>query len=433
MQEQHFTYSRRRFLQQGLMFASSTAVPVFVERSAFAMMQDEGALTSSRPGVPEDRVLVIVELTGGNDGLNTVVPFGSAEYYQLRPGLAVPSPVAPGDSDPRSRALVLDLSAGLGLHPSLERFKRLYDNGFASVVQGVGYPNPNRSHFASMDIWHTARTRGAGNGWIGRCFDSVGGGTPVTDGEVALGRTAPLALIGEDQKPITFETADMFRWQGGDLHEALNRPYERITRADLADDVDPDSQLAFLVRTTRDAQLASDRIRAAVEKTPMVSYPRTLLARQLSMVGAMIRDEMKTRVYYVSLSGFDTHANQAGRHSNLLRQLGDALYAFQLDLQAQGNSERVLTMVFSEFGRRVAQNASGGTDHGTAAPVYLVGDMVRPGLLGVHPSMSSLDQGDLVFNLDFRCVYAAILEDWMGVDATEVLGRQYKKARILGT
>ena len=149
------------------------------------------------------------------------------------------------------------------------------------------------------------------------------------------------------------------------------------------------------------------------------------------MVSAMIRDGMRTRVYYVSLGGFDTHANQAGRHANLLRQLGDALHAFHLDLQAQSNSGRVLTMVFSEFGRRVAQNASGGTDHGTAAPVYLVGDMVRPGLLGVHPSMSNLDQGDLVFNLDFRCMYASILEDWMGVDATEVLGRQYKRAKIL--
>ena len=414
------------------MFASSSAVPLFIERSARAMMQEDGALTSSQPGAGEDRVLVIVELTGGNDGLNTVVPFGSAEYYKLRPGLAVPSPAEVGEADPRNRALVLDISSGLGLHPSMERFKRLYDNGFASIVQGVGYPNPNRSHFASMDIWHTARTRGASNGWIGRCFDSMGGGTPVTDGEVAIGRAAPLALIGAIQKPITFETADMFRWQGGELHESLDEPYEQITRAGAPDDVDANSQLAFLMRTTRDAQLASDRIRAAVAKTPLVSYPRSPLARQLSMVSAMIRDEMKTRVYYVSLGGFDTHANQAGRHGNLLRQLGDALYAFHLDLQAQSNSGRVLTMVFSEFGRRVAQNASGGTDHGTAAPVYLVGDMVRPGLLGVHPSMSNLDQGDLVFNLDFRCVYASILEDWMGVDATEVLDREYKKAKILG-
>ncbi len=218
---------------------------------------------------------------------------------------------------------------------------------------------------------------------------------------------------------------------GEDLHPALEDPYRAINRSGALPGIDPDSQLGFLMRTALDTQISSDRIRAAVAKAPLVEYPRGRLGQQLRIVAAMIRDELATRVYYVSMSGFDTHANQSGQHANLLRRAGDALNAFYRDLKAQRSSDRVLTMVFSEFGRRVSQNASGGTDHGTAAPMYLVGDMVRPGLLGGHPSLTSLNQGDLVFNVDFRCVYAAILEDWMGTPARQILGRDYRKAKIL--
>jgi len=151
----------------------------------------------------------------------------------------------------------------------------------------------------------------------------------------------------------------------------------------------------------------------------------------LQIVGAMIRDEMPTRVYYVSLGGFDTHANQIGGHTNLLRQVGDSLNSFYKDMKAQGNSERVMTMVFSEFGRRVGQNASGGTDHGTAAPMYLMGDMIKPGLLGNHPSLTDLDQGDLKFNVDFRSIYSAVLGSWMGANAKEILGGDYRAANVL--
>jgi uncharacterized protein (DUF1501 family) len=422
------TYTRRIFLQRGLSFASlATTAPLFIQRSALGMLQPAGL--SSHPGVPEDRVLVVVQLGGGNDGLNTVVPYGNDAYYKARPNLAVP---APGRGTARQpAALQVDGSRGIGLHPSFSGFKELIDEGAACVVQGVGYPNPNRSHFTSMDIWHTADTNAKGYGWIGRYVDCTCKGTPGPEQTVAIGRTAPLALQGALQKPVTFETPELFRWMGEDLHPALEEPYQQINRTGTLGRVDPDSQMGFLMRTALDAQVSSDRIRAAVAKRPLVQYPRTALAGQLRTVASMIRADMSTRVYYVSFGGFDTHAGQAGRHSNLLRQTGDALNAFYRDLKAQGANERVLTMVFSEFGRRVGANASGGTDHGTAAPMYFVGDMVKPGLLGRHPSLTNLDNGDLVFNVDFRSVYAAVLEDWMGTPSEQVLGRAYRKAVIL--
>lgn len=429
-------FTRRMFIRRGVTFASLAATaPAFIERSAWAMALPDGAALASQAGVPEDRVLVVVQLGGGNDGLNTVIPFGSPAYYRGRPSIAVPAP-RDGTAD-RPGALAIDDARGIGLHPNLADFKTLLDDGVASIVQGVGYPNPNRSHFTSMDIWHTAHESAKGDGWLGRYFDNACAGGPVQDASIAIGRTAPLALHGRVQKPVSFESARLFRWRGSELHPALAAPYDRINRAGTLDGIEPDlepgDQLGFLMRTALDTQLSSERIRGAVAKTPLVTYPRGPLAGQLRLVAAMIRDGMKTRVYYVSLGGFDTHASQAGRHANLLRQVGSALRAFHKDLAAQGNSGRVLTMAFSEFGRRVAQNASGGTDHGTAAPMYLVGDMIRPGLLGEHPSLTDLDDGDLRFGVDFRSVYAAVLEDWMGADAAAVLGRTYRKARIIET
>jgi uncharacterized protein (DUF1501 family) len=282
-----------------------------------------------------------------------------------------------------------------------------------------------------MDIWHTADTDATGTGWLGRYYDNQCCGSPEADHAVSIGREAPLALVGTAHKPISFESADLFRWIGADLHDDLDQPYQRINRSGAADGVEPDSQMAFLMRTALDAQVSSDRIREAVSRRPLVPYPGGGLSQQLQMVAAMIRAELSTRVYYVTLGGFDTHAGQANPHSQLLRQLGDSLNAFYKDLKAQGNTSRVLTMVFSEFGRRVSQNASGGTDHGTAAPMYLVGDMVKAGLLGQHPSLTNLDQGDLKFNVDFRSIYTGVLSDWMRAPAGEILGGQYRKAEII--
>ena len=201
------TFTRRLFLQHGMTLASMAATaPLFIQRSALGMMQPDGSPLSSQPGVPEDHILVVVQLGGGNDGLNTVIPYGDRQYYNARPNLAIPAP------DRQSGALRLDGARGIGLHPNLTGLKELMDEGVASIVQGVGYPNPNRSHFTSMDIWHTADTSAKGYGWIGRYFDSTCNGTPVPEGAVAVGRSTPLAMQGAIQKPVTFETADLFRW-----------------------------------------------------------------------------------------------------------------------------------------------------------------------------------------------------------------------------
>ena len=414
-------FTRRLFLQRGCALASLAAtVPCFIERSALGMLGDP--LLSSNPGVPDERILVIVQLGGGNDGLNTVVPFGSDDYFRARPQIGIRGPGA-APQNGQAAALALDGARGLGLHPNLAGLKELYDEGLLSVIQGVGYPNPNRSHFTSMDIWQTGRLDAKGSGWIGRYFDNTCNGTPKPEAAIAIGRNAPLALEGDVQKPIAFENASLFRWNGQDLHGSLKDPYDTLNRTGsggFASD-SADTQKAFLMRTALDAQVSSDRIRAAVAKQPLVPYPGHGLANQLKMIAAMIRDGMPTRVYYASMGGFDTHGGQLGTHANLMRQLGESVLAFQRDLKEQRNDARVTTMVFSEFGRRVKQNASGGTDHGTAAPMFLVGPSVKPGVWGNHPSLTDLDQGDLKFGVDFRSVYASLLEDWMKTPSEKVL------------
>ncbi|KAA0213944.1 MAG: DUF1501 domain-containing protein [Leptolyngbya sp. PLA3] len=435
-------YTRRDFLNSSLILASAAfTVPSFIQRSAYALPQP-GAGLASIPGVPEDRVLVVVQLSGGNDGLNTVIPYLDDTYYRVRPSLGL------------ARDQVLSLAgangADVGLHRALEQIKSLYDNGQCAVVQGVGYPNPNRSHFKSMDIWHTAETSGTGDGWLGRYVDAEccgygkgesgtpDGSAPVqikaVEPPVSIGRTAPLALMGRTTKPVSFETADLFRWTGQDVHKDLLDPYRTISERPVPAEVDEHSTAAFLMRTSMDAQIASDSIRRAVSASPLVQYPNSDLARQLEMVSKMIRAGMKTRVYYVNHGGFDTHSGQGGpfgRHANLLQQFAEAIGAFYRDLERQGNAARVLTMSFSEFGRRVAQNASQGTDHGTAAPMFLFGPMVAAGVIGSHPSLTDLDQGDLKYGLDFRSVYAGILEDWLVADSTIVLEDTFRPAKVI--
>lgn len=423
---QNTPFTRRLFLQRGCALASLAAtVPCFIERSALGVLGNP--LLSSNPGVPDHRILVVVQLGGGNDGLNTVIPYGDPAYFNARPQIAVQAPGGTGNTV----ALQLDQNAGIGLHPAMTSLKELYDEGLVSVVQGVGYPNPNRSHFTSMDIWQTGRLDAKGSGWIGRYFDATCNGTPIPEGSVAVGRTAPLAMEGNIQKPISFENPALFRWLGEDLHSSMKDPYDAINRAGSLAGTPAETQKDFLMRTALDAQVASERILAAVAKQPLVRYPDHALARQLRTVGAMIRDGMPTRVYYATMGGFDTHSGQAGRHGQLLRQVSESVAAFQRDLKEQGNAERVVTLVFSEFGRRVKQNGSGGTDHGTAAPVFVIGAGVKPGVVGRHPSLVDLDQGDLKFGVDFRSVYASLLGDWMKAPADKILRGQFASAGVV--
>jgi len=406
--------NRRDFFQRGLAFGSVLLLP----RLAWA----EGA--KKTPGA---RTLVMLHLRGGNDGLNTVVPYRDDAYYRARPALAV------GKTD----VLSIDRKLDVGLHPQLDGLKSLYDDGLMGIVQGVGYPNPNRSHFASMDIWHSADMDGGhGTGWVGRAMDHVTGGDTSGDNAlctICVGREAPMAAEGRHIKPIAFERAELFRWVGSDLHPLLGKQYDRFNRAGALDEIPEDSQAAFVMRTALDAQIASDKVRAAASKGAQTPFPRDPLSRQFESVCSMIRAGLPTRVYYVALGGFDTHAGQSGRHANLMRQFGGAMKAFYDELKAQGNDSRVLTVAFSEFGRRVKQNASQGTDHGCAGPMFTFGPMAKPGVYGTHPSLTKLDQGDLVYTTDFRSVYASVIEQWMQADSVKVLGGKFKPAAILET
>lgn len=413
-------YTRRQFLHAGLAMVSTvSSVPIFLSRSSMVMAQSAGPLPSN-PGVPEDRVLVVIQLSGGNDGLNTVIPFGFDEYYKNRTGLGL-----------REKDLVkLDTPSGIGLHPSLRPVHEMIDDGLAGIVQGVGYPNPIRSHFASMDVWHTGDTlTNKGQGWIGRAMDTARDRAEASLACISLGSEAPLATEGEFVKPVTFERPEMFRWSGRDLHPAVSDAYDQLNRTPThPDDHDP---TGFILRTAMDAQIASERVRKAVDVQSVTTFPGTGLARQLKMVAAMIRAELPTRVYYVALGGFDTHANQAGQHTRLLEEFASSVSAFYRELKAIGQRQRVVTVAFSEFGRRVRQNASGGTDHGTAGPMFLFGEHVKPGLVGTHPSLTDLDQGDLKYTTDFRSVYASILDNWMKIDSTATLGNAYEHAGVL--
>ncbi len=407
-------------------------VPAFLDRPLLAAGLGEDLAAATGAGVPEDRILVVVQLSGGNDGLNTVVPFGMKEYYDARPRIGIKG----------ADTLLLDNDKGVGLNREMTGLKALYDEGMLAVVQGVGYPNPNRSHFSSMDIWHTADpVTPSGYGWIGKSMDAAreaGGGSQASPYCISIGARAPLATVGKNGRAVSFENINLFRWSGSTLHPALEEQYERMNREEprlITDKQALADPAAFIARTSLDAQISSDKIRDAVSKPAATGFPDGSLCNQLKVVAAMIRSDLKTRVYYVNLGGFDTHANQPNGHGRQLRELGQALQAFYRELKATGNQDRVLSMVFSEFGRRVGENASQGTDHGTAGPMFFAGPMVKGGVVGSHPGLSKaeLDNGDLKFKIDFRSAYGTVLDKWLKVDSTKALGGRFTSVDVLKT
>ena len=419
-------FTRRRFLGHGLgLISAATTVPAFLMRAGDALAGDTTMRVSSKPGVPDDRVLVIVQLSGGNDGINTVIPFGQDAYYESRPSLAIP------DAD------VLRVAGvdGVGLHPSLGPINEMIDAGIAGVYQGVGYPNPNRSHFSSMDIWHTAQVEeNNSHGWLGRALD----GFPEASGleAISIGSEAPLALLGQTQRPVSFENAQLFRWAGRDLEKPLDQAYDQMHEAPPQLSTHPDGDpLAFINRTALDAEVASSKVRKAVNNKTQTPWNTSgnPLAQQLLHVAKMIRAELPTRIYYVTLGGFDTHANQLNSHQRLMGQFASAMKGFYDELEATGHRSRVVSMAFSEFGRRVRQNASAGTDHGCAGPTFVFGDAVKPGLLGQYPSLTKLDKGDLIHTVDFRSLYTDLLQGWMKLDAAAALRGKFPSAGLLRT
>jgi uncharacterized protein (DUF1501 family) len=427
--------TRREFLRTTLLGgAVSWTVPAFLANT-FKVMEAEAANKATQITTGKDSpILVILQMAGGNDGLNTVVPFANDYYRKARPRLGLTA-----DS-------ILKLTDETGLHPTLKGFQALFDNGHLSIVQGAGYPNPNRSHFRSTEIWQTASdaTKIEKYGWLGRYFDNCCAGADPTVG-VNVGRQMPQAFTSKHPAGISLDSPENYRLAGvGDSEDgkmdASEQSIRQMNRPEDANSGDTvgavggkpaanGSVLDFLERTALDAQVSSDKIREITKKvTNQATYPPAQLGNSLKLVARLIGGGLPTRVYYVSQGGYDTHTNQFGAHQRLLQELGDSVKAFVDDLKAQGNFERVLVMTFSEFGRRVAENASGGTDHGAAAPMFIVGNKLKSGFIGKHPSLAPDDlvNGDLRYNIDFRSIYAGMLENWLKTASQPVLGKKFE-------
>jgi uncharacterized protein (DUF1501 family) len=419
--------TRRRFLQSTLgasaLLSTSATVPWLLGRTAAAVERGTGVQGNGGKAKGE-RLLVVVQLSGGNDGLNTVIPYADDLYAKNRIALNI------------DRNSVLKLDGAVGLHPSMKAFQKLLDKTRLAVLQGVGYPNPDRSHFSSMDIWHTAERDEAKRqeGWLGKTVTAevarrrVGADASGTDAAALHlgGGPLPLALVSRSTAVPSFESIDGFRLRPSDVDAKTLATVAAAPR-------EGSEMLAFLQRTTLNAYSASERVQAAIASQPAgAKYPDRGLARKLRSVAQLIDADMATRVYYVSLDGFDTHANQRQSHANLLEELSDSVAAFLDDLAERGHLERTAVLMFSEFGRRVKENASQGTDHGAAAPMFVAGGGVQSGVLGKHPSLSDLDrEGDMRFHTDFRRVYATLLDGWLGVPSREVLGAAYEALPIL--
>jgi uncharacterized protein (DUF1501 family) len=413
--------TRRAFLRNGMaLLAVTPTVPTFLDHTMSALAAAADGSLTQLPSGKDGKILVVVQLSGGNDGLNTVIPYADDAYHRARPQLR------------HDAKTVLRLDDHLGLHPNLAGLKKLYDQGLMSIVQGVGYPNPNRSHFRSMDIWHSAQPEKevVTTGWLGRYFDNTCKGDDPHVG-VSLSERLPLAMQGQRIQPLSFEKPETYRYMGADSQRFLELNKAKKAADEMAMQeqagpakITPQTQLDFLRRTAMDAQLSSSEILTMSRAhAPAATYPFGEFGAGLRTVAAMINGGLPTRVYYVSLGSFDTHAQERNTHDRLMQQLADGVAAFWADLVAQKNDDRVLMMTFSEFGRRVEQNASGGTDHGAAAPMMFFGKSLRaPGLLGKHPSLTDLDQGDLKFAIDFRNVYAAVLEKWLQTPTAPILG-----------
>jgi uncharacterized protein (DUF1501 family) len=406
--------TRRSLIRRGaLLVASGFLAPSFITRTAIALDSPSVALDASR----KNMILVVLQLSGGNDGINTLTPFADPEYSKLRPSLGF------GPDE------VLHLTDSVGLNPNLGKLKALYDQGKLAVVQGVGYPNPNRSHFRSMDIWHSARPDTfERSGWLGRYVSAC---------QCATDNALPAISVGDQLNALFWTDTTLVPAVASigafsfltDTKYKNDRTFQLQTLHNIYHQAGNWSAYEGLIRRgTLQALAGSDELQklAAGYQTP-VQYPANNgLANQLKMVTQVIAGNVGTRLFSVSMGGYDTHANQKPTQDKNLAQLGDALDAFMQDLANLHQQDNVVIMTFSEFGRRVKQNGSNGTDHGTAEPMFIIGNQVQGGLYGGYPSLSDLDDnGDLKFNADFRSVYAGILRDVVGADPVPILGGSF--------
>ena len=391
---------RRDFLKNTALASGAFMVPAFLKPlEALGMSEMTGY-----------KNLVIIQLSGGNDGLNTIIPYGNDIYYQKRNTIAIKQPD------------IIKLNDMQGLNPGLSALKEIYDQGWMSIINSVGYPNPDRSHFRSMDIWQT----GSGSseflttGWIGRYLDAncQTNKSPYT--AIEVDDTLSLSMKGANMKGIAVQDP-------AKLYQTTREPFFKDLVHDHHDTNLNEDNLGYLYKTMIETYSSADYIQKT-SKTYNVTgeYPMTPLANQLKTVSKFINSGLKTRVYYVSLSGFDTHVGQQNQQGRQLKIYGDAVAAFVKDLQKTGKLDDTLIMTFSEFGRRVEQNASNGTDHGTANNVLVFGGKLKKqGIYNAAPDLAQLDNGDLKYQIDFRDVYATLLDKWLNVNNSQVLGKSF--------
>ncbi len=402
-------FTRRQFLTRTLRGASLVAlgsvVPQFVARTARA----------AAPG--KDNILVVVELTGGNDGLDTVIPYADDLYHNLRPTLR------------RTKDQVIRLDDQVGLHSGMQGLRPLWERGQLAVVQGIGYPNPERSHFEAMDIWQSADPKQATRtGWLGRAtadMSNTTGGVPAL--HIGPSRL-PLALAGAPGGgAVTVNSQDSFRLDLGGGKEKQQQTRRRLLEdvASPANKSGEEDLLGFVQRRQVQTLTAVETLRDLLEGPNAVPRQGTGLSQKLQLIAGLIARGFGTRVFYVNLDGFDTHANQGPTHTTLLGELAGAVGGFFDLLKKSGHDNRVRLMTFSEFGRRVQENGSKGTDHGAASCLFVAGPSVKGGVVGKHPSLAELDAGDLKYHTDFRRVYATQLDGWLECDSKAVLGEKW--------
>jgi len=389
---------RRQFLQLGSLATASFMVPKFLK--AFEKVDRVP---------PGNKVMVILQLSGGNDGLNTVIPVRNDIYHRERPRLGIEKDKA------------LSLTDEVALHPALVGLKELYDDGNLGILNNVGYPNPDRSHFRSMDIWQT----GSGSdeyittGWVGRYLDAQCHGCDKPTYALEIDDVLSLALKGQNAKAIAMK----------DPKRLFGTSNEKFFKDVLKNHRDSSEETVnYLYKTMSETLSSANYIFEQSRAHPSTTeYPKTELGNGLKTIASLIFSEINTKVYYISLGSFDTHVNQQAQQQRLFTELSDAVRAFSKDLKANNRFNDVLMFTFSEFGRRVSQNASGGTDHGTANNMFLIGGALKQkGLINPMPDLSDLSEGDLKYKIDFKTVYATVLRNWLDADDTAILGKKYE-------
>jgi len=411
------TISRRDLLKSGLAIAG-----ISYGWKDLLMMSAQAAEIQTRK--PNQKVLVIVQLAGGNDGLNTVIPYGNGTYYQVRPTIGI------------KQDQVLPLNGQIGLNPNLKPLFNLYQQRKVAVLQGLGYPSANLSHFRSIEIWQTASPeRIIDTGWLGRYLDLASPEQkmsenifPAVNVDPILPKTlsARKAVIPSvyDLNQFKFATDAHYQQDNKCQVDTFNKLYTAYS--------DNAPSVELVKKVGLDALKSSDYLRSIVNDFKVsVNYPDSAFARSLKFIAQMIRAGVSATVYNVSLGGFDTHSGQVNGQSRLLKQFAEGIAAFQQDLEAHKLDQDVIVMTFSEFGRRVAQNNGNGTDHGTANCQFIIGSSVRGGLYGDYPSLTDLDNGNLKYRMDFRQVYSTILDHWLKADSRQILGGQFPAVPFL--